>query len=331
VFSNEQNDSCHSPNHKFDRVVIGAGALGLFLSSVIQNEFPNSNLTIISKSLPNQPVFIQNIQNESKETDFPEFFLIDNIDLNYPKLTKENITFYICIPPELVNLSFQYINDLLLNLSGRKNIYLVFLSNGIIDYKLFYKLKNTFIKNKKFFFFLIRAIVISGLMRTKLPDKIIIKNTSGNKIYYGFLQNSLPMKSRFILPMGYFEWIYTKKIFAMEKAKFLVNFILGLCIGNKEIPNSNIFIILSEEKRKEIFLNYCSLFPGDEITPLYLENYFNDTIKNTSSNINSVSLSWHHGNKKPIEYFVANIEKMAYLSNNKEVHCFFKNLINIYS
>ncbi len=159
----------------------------------------------------------------------------------------------------------------------------------------------------------------------------IVKNTSGNKIYYGFLQNSIPINNDHILPLKYFEWVYTNEIFIIEKAKFLVNFLLGLCIGAKEIPNSNIFNILSERKRKEIFLQYCSIFPNNELTPIYLENYFNEAVNNTASNINSVSLSWFHGNKKPIKYFVANIEKMTYLSNNKEARHFFKNLINFYS
>ncbi len=331
MFSNEQNVTSHFLKHKIDRVIIGAGALGLFLYKVIQNEFPNSNLEIISKTLPNRPIIIHNLQNEIKEINFPNVYLVDNLKLEYPNLSSENIIFYICTPPETVYLSFQYINELIQNLSGKKNIFLVYLNNGIIDYKNFYALENTFIKNKDIAFFLIRGIVLSGFIRNRSHDKTFIKNTSGNKIYYGFLQNSIPINNYPILPLKYFEWVYTNEIFIIEKAKFLVNFLLGLCIGNKEIPNSNIFKILSKNKRKEIFLKYCSIFPNNELTPTYLENYFNEAINNTFSNINSVSFSWLNGNKKPIEYFVANIEKMAYLSNNKEVQIFFKNLINFYS
>ena len=328
MFLNEQNDDCHSSNHIFDRIVIGSGALGLFFSSQIQNEFPESHLAIISKSLPIQPILIQNLQGESKEFKLSNFFLVDNLNSKYPKIGNKNIIFYICLPPEVTEFSFQYIENLLTNKSGIKNVYLVFLNNGIVDYNLFYNLKKLF--NKNISFFLIRAIVISGLMRNKFSDKTIITNNSGNMIYYGFLVKSNQINTDSILPKKYFNWVHSKEIFIMERAKFLVNFILGLCIGAKEIPNSNIFTILSKEKRKEIFLNYCSIFLDNGLTPEYLENYFNNAINNTAININSVSLSWFLGNKKPIEYFVANIEKMAYLSNNKEVHHFFKNLINTY-
>lgn len=329
MFLNEQDDSYLAPNHKFDRVVIGAGALGIFLSSIIQNEFPNSNLTIISKSLPNLPIFIHNLQNEIKETNLPKPFLVDNLNLNSIMFVNKNIIFYICIPPESIHLSFQYINNLICNLADKKNVYIVFLNNGIIDYQLFHKLKNTYIKNISFF--LIRSIVISGFIRSSFIDKTIIKNTSGNKIYYGIFQNPFPIKTNYILPMKYFEWIYTEDIFIMEKAKFLVNFVLGLCIGANLIPNAEIFTLLSKERRKEIILNYCSLFPNNEITPQYLEKYFNDSVENTFSNINSVSFSWYHGNKKPIEYFIANIKKMTYSNKNKEAQHFFKNLITLYS
>ena len=330
MFLNEQKQPNSLASNNYFRIVIGAGALGLFLSNIILEEYPNDNLFITSKSLEKKPIYIKKINNESNLTQLPHIILSSKLNTNYPKIIENNIIFYICLPPEAANSAFLYINLILQNIDENKKIYLIFLNNGFIDYQLFLTLQNEFRERKNLTLFLIRAIVLAGFMKIKNKNTISIINSSGKKIYYGYFQNSSLISMNFILPNAYFEWIYTEDIFNIEKAKFIVNFILGLCIGNNLISNENIYKILPNEKRNKIFENYCLLFPEQTLSIQYLENYFNDTIQNTSSNINSVSFALHHGDPKPIEYFIANIKNLAYLNNNKGVQLFFKELINLY-
>ncbi|WP_148698378.1 hypothetical protein [Silvanigrella aquatica] len=73
---------------------------------------------------------------------------------------------------------------------------------------------------------------------------------------------------------------------------------------------------------------FCLLFNDKNINIKYLEKYFHETINKTALNINSISLSWLHGNDKPIKYFTSTVEKMIKLNHNREVKKFFIDLID---
>ncbi|APJ04624.1 hypothetical protein AXG55_12210 [Silvanigrella aquatica] len=114
----------------------------------------------------------------------------------------------------------------------------------------------------------------------------------------------------------------------MEIAKFFVNFTLGLYIGPQYLPNSNIYLLLNDKKLKSTMRIFCLLFNDKNINIKYLEKYFHETINKTALNINSISLSWLHGNDKPIKYFTSTVEKMIKLNHNREVKKFFIDLID---
>ncbi len=326
MFSGNLIENTKHSESKFERVIIGAGALGLFLADRILLEYRNSKLHIISNSIYNLPIYIEKENQKSHLQIFPKFFLTHNLDHIYPNFTEKNIVIYICIPPQSINLIFEYIRKILIQFISVKNVYLVFLNNGIINIDYLNKLQKTLNKNLKLF--MLRAIVLGGFKRNILEDKIEIKNTSGSEVYYGFYNNQIQNNLNEILPSYYFHWNYTDKIFIIEKSKFLINFVLGLYIGKRLLNNLEIYNILPKDYLKLIFTNYCKLFSQNLISPRFLERYFNKTIKISSLNINSLSYAWYQGNTKPIEYFVANMKEMAYSSNNMEVQEFFVNLID---
>jgi hypothetical protein len=326
VFSGNLIENTKHSENKFERVIIGAGALGLFLADRILLEYRHSITHIISNSIHNLPIYIQKQNQKTHFQKFPKFFLSHNLDHIYPNFIEKNIIIYVCLPPQFINKSFEYIKIILIHCNSIENVYLVFLNNGIIHLDHLNELKNTLNKNIKLH--IIRGIVLGGFNRNILQNKIEIKNTSGNEVYYGFYNNPIHSNIKEILPAYYFRWNFTDKILLIEKSKFLINFILGLYIGKRLLMNSAIYDILSKHDLKFIFTNYCKLFPENLISPHFLERYFNKTIKISSLNTNSLSYAWYHGNTKPIEYFVANMKEMAYSSNNMEVQEFFVNLID---
>lgn len=321
MFSEEKNIS------SFDYIVIGAGALGLFLSNAIQMQFPNANLYIISKSYPNKPIHIFNLKNEQSIFNFLKISFFLNNKLDKIKLKNRNVIFYICLPPESIDKSFKYIDKIIEKNSTDKNIIIIFLNNGIINYNLYEELKIKYSKNYKNKFYLIRGIVISGLIREILNDKITIINTSGKKIFFKFFEENEFVNIISYLPGNYFDWIYSEDVFTIEKTKFLINFILGVYIGPQKAQNLNIFNLLPENEKNEIFMNYCSIFSDAKLTPIFLEKFFNETITTTAKNVNSVSLAWYYGNKKSIEYFISQMKRIAKLSNRKNAISFFYKLI----
>jgi hypothetical protein len=322
VFLPEYINDKNTTKSDFSRIVIGGGALGLFIASCISKEFSNSNLTILTKSKIKQPVLVQDLTHNISQFHFQNIVLsknFKNTSIKLPQSTPFAIL-YICIPPDLIKKSYQYISKIINYNYHIKKFFIIFLNNGIVDHNIIK------IFNKKTLVF-IRCIVLSGFLREIKDNSTIIINTSGKNVYYGSSAKiSKPHLSK-ILPMEYLKFNYKKNIFNIEKAKFITNFLLGLCIGKKILPNSEIFKILPKEQRKIVFKNFCLLFPGTSITPLFIEKYFTETIKNTAENFNSISVSWHNGNSKTINYFVANIKKMSYSINKREVILFFNRFI----
>lgn len=304
------------------RIVIGSGALGLFIAYRTLVEFPNTNLYVLTKTIPEKDIYIETPNNGLKKFNFNNFFFIDNEKTNCPPVKNKNIFFYICLPPEQIIHLPNYLNLVLKSCNIACNYSVIILNNGIINYKEF--INSLYLKNC----LIIRCIVISGFMRTFTEKNIIIKNTSGNIIYYGYY-NKLNTKKKHLFPRKYLNWIYNDNIFKLEKAKFITNFILGLIIGNKLLKNSEILTILNSDQLDAIFTNYCLIFSDNQISKKYLHFYFNKTIASTSENINSISYAWYHGNKKPFEYFLAKIKELSYLSGNIKVQDFFSKLINL--
>lgn len=327
MFSFDRNENTQQYSNEYERIILGAGALGLFLAHRILTEFTEPNLNIISKSPQKLPIFVENPKNELQEMTIPNYYLSEKLDQTFPKLNKGNVIIYICLPPEKIQKAFEYIKKIVQKSENTKTIFMTFLNNGIINYNFFTYLQLFF--KDKISFYLIRGIVISGFIRETHPDKLVIKNTSGKEIYYGFYNSNNLQLTHNILPNQYLTWNYSDEIFFIEKAKFLINFVLGLYIKNRLLINSDIYSLISKKDLNLIFKNYCKLFPDKSITETFIENYFKITISNASSNINSISYAWYHGNKKPIDYFVAKIKEMSYSLNNKKVQDFFVNLINL--
>ncbi len=304
------------------RIVIGSGALGLFIAYRTLIEFPNTNLYVLTKTIPEKDIYIETPNNGLKKFNFNNFFFIDNEKTSCPPVNNRNIFFYICLPPEQIIHLPNYLNLVLKNCNIACNYSVIFLNNGIINYKEF--INSLYLKNC----LIIRCIVISGFMRTFTEKNIIIKNTSGNTIYYGYY-NKLNTIKKYLFPKRHLNWIYNDNIFKLEKAKFITNFILGLFIGNKLLKNREILTILNSDQLDDIFTNYCIIFSDNQISKKYLHFYFNKTIASTGENINSISYAWYHGNKKPFEYFLAKIKELSYLSGNIKVQDFFSKLINL--
>ncbi|WGL60889.1 hypothetical protein QEJ31_04665 [Pigmentibacter sp. JX0631] len=304
------------------RIVIGGGSLGLFFSHRISIEYPNSDLFIISKSIPDKTILIEDSNKCKSQFNFKNFIDSNKINKIQKKFNHKLIIFYICLPPEEVNASIDYIKQInKYNQFSAKNV-IVFFNNGVINYHLF---SSSFSKNE---YFIIRSIVISGFMRIENENNILVKNTSGRIFYYGYYgkKNNL-LKN--ILPKKYFEFKYSKSIFKLEKAKFLTNLLLGLFINKRLLTNKEIFPLVKPATLDEIFYNYSILFKDKKITPHFLKYYFNQAIKQTESNINSISYAWYHGNTKPIEYFLAKLQELSYLSNNSKAKNFFEKLISL--
>lgn len=309
-------------NENIARIIIGCGALGLFIASKIADEFEIGNLYFINKSLLDKPIYIANNYSKKIPINFTNFFLISEISKNFPNIYKNNIIFYICLPPDQINESIQYLSAIKEKCKLEQNFTVVFMNNGIINYELFKKI----FREKSITF--IRCIVIAGFMRYLNEDHILIKNTSGKEIFYGYFSKP-NIKSQYIFPKLYLNWSYTRNIFRLEKAKFITNFILGFFIKNKLRKNKEIFNILLPKQLDEIFSNYCKIFPKSQISSKYVKFYFYKTIKLTSENVNSISFAWHNGNEKPMAYFLAKIEELTYLSSNIMVQEFFKKLIDL--
>lgn len=305
------------------RIVIGGGALGLFMAYRIQQEFPESALYIASKTIPNKPIFIEDLNNNCNHFLFKSFINIFDLKNLKNSNNYETIIFYICLPPEEIDKSREYIIELgnkFCSLNGRKIV--VFLNNGLTNYQYFAEYEN------KFNSFFIRSIVISGFVRIINKNNILVKNTSGKNIYYGYY-NSRKKVSVKIFPKKYFIFKYKKNIFNVEKAKFITNFILGFFIKNKLLKNKEIYNLISPILLDDIFVNYSYLFLENEIKPKFIKIYFEQTIKFTGENINSISYAWYHGNTKPIEYFLAKLQELSYLSNSSKVKVFFEKLISL--
>ncbi|KAB8028548.1 hypothetical protein [Fluviispira multicolorata] len=309
------------------RIIVGAGAVGLFLANIIKTENPLETLIIISKSKILTPIYIQYSDGRQVMANLP---LALTPDMNFDECSQiksKNIYFYVTTPPEYCDHVYKYIYKIAHKFSEKKIIFIVFMNNGFVDYKSFIDFKHHFNKNKRLLFYFVRALVVSGFMREKLEDKTIIKNTAGNKIYYGFYKDK-NINTLCLFPKLFYESIYDKNIFLREKTKFFTNFMLGLVINKNLLQNEKIYTLISEKKIEESIRNYCLLFTKNELNYDFVREQFYSTIEAAGANINSISFAWHFGDKNTMDYFVIEFRKL--LKKNKKSSLFFEELINEY-
>ncbi|APJ04623.1 hypothetical protein [Silvanigrella aquatica] len=210
----------HLQSRNMQRVVIGAGALGLFLYHCLEQEYSQKTLKIISNSWFQKPIMIESLDKHVDQLNPSSYFLAENLEKTFPLLSEKTIIFYICLPPEASLTALNYIEIILNKNPQIKTNVILFMNNGILDYQYL----TQFIKKDSLHrcreTYCMRALVVSGFMRTFLDNKILIQNTSGKEIYYGFFKNKPPFSINFILPKNYLTWHYSKKY---------------LCYGNREV------------------------------------------------------------------------------------------------
>jgi alpha-tubulin suppressor-like RCC1 family protein len=109
----------------------------------------------------------------------------------------------------------------------------------------------------------------------------------------------------FLFPRKFFQWIFEKNIDVLEKGKFALNLILGLCVGPHTRPNGALYACVRKEEIEKFIHAFCHvMFETPQKVQHKVMELFFETLKNTWQNTNSVSLAWSQGNTKPVLYFV---------------------------
>ncbi|BBH54278.1 hypothetical protein [Fluviispira sanaruensis] len=311
------------------RFVIGAGAVGLFLAHTLKIVYPQDSLYIMNKSRTVLPLTIEYVDGRQFQSDLQAVLLNENPQNIFSKIKSLNIYFYVTLPPENAENVFVYILKILKGVAGEKIITIIFLNNGFVDKK---KIENFKIKlSKKGFLTIhfIRALIIAGYMRTRDNAGTLVKNTGGNKIFYGTYNNEF-IDSNNIFPKEFYSSIYDKDIFLREKAKFITNLLLGLIINNKLLENRKVFTIIPKDKLDKTLENFCNLFGENEVRYDFIREQFLLAVHETGGNINSISYAWYHGKRQTIDYFVSELKSFMKKSKNKSAIHFMNEIIKEY-
>lgn len=311
------NDEMLSQSSDIARIVVGAGAVGVFFAHRLKIDYPNDSLFINSRTKLPKKILLKIPNEKQKEINIPEVLEIYKINNKLLVSNYKKLIFYNFLPPEEMENFFKIVEKSLIKINYKTKIIITYLSNGILRLELFEELKSKLekigIKKIK----IIRGIIISGFMREIHSDKVIITNTSGNEIFW----EKSSEKNTF--PKSFFKNTYKKNILKLEKAKFFTNFVLGITINKNLLKNNEIFNIIDKKTLEDAIAHFCNIFNYGPHFINYVANYFYHTIDKTGENINSISYAWNQGNSKTIDFFISELFKLIKKYNIKSSKTFF--------
>ncbi|WP_186648177.1 hypothetical protein [Fluviispira vulneris] len=311
------------------RIVVGAGAVGLFLAHTLKIAFPQDSLFILSKSRTVHPLTIEYVDGTRMQEDLQVMLLSEIPHIVSSKIKSSNIYFYVTLPPEFSDRVFEYILLISKEIVEEKIITIIFLNNGLIDKKKIENFQLKLSKKVAITIQVIRALLIAGYMRTHDEKGTLVKNTGGNKIFYGTYKNEF-IDSNIIFPQLFYSCIYDNEIFMREKAKFITNLLLGLIINKNLLENRNVLKIISKDKLDKTLESFCKLFRENEVKYEFIREQFMNTVHETGTNINSISYAWYHGNRQTIDYFVSELKSVMRKSKNKNAKHFMNEILKEY-
>ncbi len=311
-----------------EHIVIGCGALGLFLARQLSVNIDNKKLFLFSRSSYDKETYINisgknEVFNHKISTNF--FDLLDKIK----SLQISLFYIYICLPPEEVDSLLILIKQ---SLPAHSQFVIILLNNGIVSpsiVKLLIEQENINI---------FRGIVLAGFLRHKLETRNEIRHTSGNKIYYNsyssFKNSKDDYKFKTLTP--FFNWEQYDNILLLELAKFFVNLTLFLYLTPNILKNEDLWTIATREQIQHCSQHFASLtkhlVSEDKVSQEHLGvfclNLLEETTKLTSKNTNSLTLAWSKGIKNSPLYFLQTLNKWIQESKNPESGYFFSKLIN---
>ncbi len=301
------------------RIVVGAGALGLFLAWELQQEYPLDQHLIYSRKHVPKPIQIKTTLRGTYSLEASFYFELKTL---FENVFSQNVYFYICLPPEQVDSFFEKISPLLVLLPF--TIHFVCLSNGIFNAKLLSKL------DKKSHFSFTRGIVFAGFMRTIAPHThTLVENTSGHKIYYGPMNPTAEGRSNShkFTTAKTLDWENHCDIFSLERAKFFINLMLALYIGENLHKNSALLISPGENILKMCALHYSQLFEDQKCDPQFCYSFLLEAVEKTKDNINSISLAWHRGDTTTLTYFLNTLIYLTTQTTHINAVLFYKELL----
>lgn len=309
---------------KHTHLVLGAGAMGLFIAHELSLCFPQDRLLVLSKVPTLLPVKIKKQSGQVQNAELtPQAALPADFNADF-------LSIYVCTPPEATPSLFSIFEEILAKGQVCGHLSLFFLNNGLIDVSAVQSLAGLLPQGVGFE--VLRGLVLCGFMRHLEAQHICIEHTGGRQIFFRpifhFPDSVAAQKLEPLLSqLNFFDFVYEDKIIELELAKFFINSLLGLWIGPKLLSNGEFFNFMSLSELEEAARHFCCLFSATPLDSHFVFQYFLQAVKNTSKNINSVSVSWQQGRTDTIRYFVQEIEKRIESCLHPETRLFFQNML----
>lgn len=309
-------------------LVLGAGAVGLFLASEISRVCAPDHLLVLSKTPSLLPVKIKKQSGQVRNMDITVQSALSS------HFNAHSLCVYVCTPPEVTASLFPWFAGLLQNAQAGSSVSIFFLNNGLVHVSQVQSLVAHVPQGVCFEVW--RGIVLCGFLRHIRPQHIEIEYTGGKQIY---IQSILNFPNRFVgngielflAQLNFFDFVHTNKMRELELAKFFTNALLGLYIGPRLLPNGSFFNFMTASELKKAAEYFCQLFSekssGLSIGPHFVHQTFLDTLSSTTQNINSVSLAWQQKRPNTMCYFVAEIENKIKLCLYLEARLFFQDML----
>ncbi len=142
-----------------------------------------------------------------------------------------------------------------------------------------------------------RGLLLAGFESSHSGETLVVTHTSGRQIYYGPHFPSLPFSGEDL-----FRLKEVNHIRQLELRKAFVNAALGWVIGPRQLSNAHFATLCPESKCLLLAKDFLQALP-EAGSAQELVEFLQQTITETSHNVNSVSLAWSRGNPSLALYF----------------------------
>lgn len=278
-------------------IVIGSGALGIFLASDLWDP---GLVGLVDVEQPCWPVFVER-GKDVRVLDRKLFRHLPSQLVHREHLLANAQNIFVCVTPDVTS---SIVNDLAMAPLPKSAVVWFCVNGLVLDWE--------HIVNTSPDVTLCRVLCHAGFSRTRGNEGTRVVHAGGNRMEWGVLRGRAPETPK----TQTLVWDFCENISRREMEKFFINIVLGAIAGDSLVSNGDVLHMLPEPELERVAQNYCDVFAGGGMNVESLTTSFQKTARDTSANVNSLSLAKNRGHVAPWNALLAQLRYWCEKSDN---------------
>jgi ketopantoate reductase len=271
------------PQPQTTDIIIGPGAMGLLLVWDLCSPSGVEKAILIGKNTVRYPIHLESPNLVAPPITSENSSFLSDISL--ANLTRSP-RILVTVPPNQV----KNVIDTLARATLPKKFTVVFCNNGLISSDLIAKLLKHHPEAC-----VIRALLHVGARREVTGSQTLVVHTGGLRATWGWVHGTSPET----LIGKVIQWEYRDDILKLEAEKLFINLVLAEVMGNRPIPNGELWNRITKEKTQQAAEVFCEIFSERTLNSKSLLESLSQTVCDTAQNINSISAALTRNDSGP--------------------------------